>query len=71
MKKSEVMIDNTYVAKISGRLCPVRLTGKSAFGGWVGINLRTRKGVHIKTAAKLRRQIDPQVVERFGWENIR
>lgn len=54
MKKSEVIIGETYTVNVSGRLAPVRVTGACPYGGWVGINTKTNREVRIKTAAKLR-----------------
>jgi hypothetical protein len=54
MKKSEVKIGGTYTVKVSGRLVPVRITGTSPYGGWVGMNTKTSREVRIRTAAKLR-----------------
>ena len=34
MKKNEVKVGGTYVAKVSDRLTTVRITGESRYGGW-------------------------------------
>lgn len=54
MKKSEVEIGGTYTVKVSGQLAPVRITGMSPYGGWVGMNTKTNREVRIRTAARLR-----------------
>jgi len=54
MKKKDVVIGETYVVKVSGKLVPVRIERESPFGGWVGWNRLTRREVRIKTAARLR-----------------
>lgn len=53
MKKAEVVLEKVYSVKVSGRIQPVLITGKSRFGGWDGININTGKPIRIKTAAKL------------------
>jgi hypothetical protein len=55
MKKAEVQIGTTYIAKVSGVLTRVRITGQSPYGGWVGRNLATGREVRIRSAARLRR----------------
>jgi len=59
MKKKDVEIGGRYVAKISNNLTTVRLTGECPYGGWDAVNEKTGKRVRIKTAAKLRRNVDP------------
>ena len=60
MKKNQVTIGNVYTAKVSGKLARVRITGESPHGGWVGLNIDTKRKVRVKTAGRLQRQIaDP------------
>jgi len=59
MKKSQIKVGGTYTAKVSGFVVPVRIESESPNGGWVGINILTHREVRIKTAARLRREIDP------------
>jgi hypothetical protein len=59
MRKKDVQIGETYIVKVSGNLVPVRLTGESRYGGWDGINTKTKRSVRIKTAARLRRPARP------------
>ena len=54
IRKKDVEIGAVYVAKVSGNLTHVRITGYSLYGGWVGTNLNTNKDVRIRTAARLR-----------------
>ena len=54
MKKADVQIGHNYVARVSGNLTTVRITGVNAFGGWDAINLETKRTVRIRTAARLR-----------------
>ena len=63
MKKCDVQIGKTYTAKVSGFVVPVRITSESPHGGWVGMNILTRREVRIKTAARLRREIDPHITK--------
>ncbi len=48
MKKSEVQIGSRYIAKVSGRLTVVRVTGESPHGGWVGQNVETGRAMRIR-----------------------
>ncbi len=54
MKKNEVKIGGTYLAKVSDKVVPVRIDGESAHGGWNATNLATNKNVRIKSAQRLR-----------------
>lgn len=56
MKKKDIQIGRSYVAKISGELTVVRLLDESPYGGWDAKNVRTGRAVRIKSAAKLRRR---------------
>jgi len=58
MRKAEVEIGGLYLVKVSGSLVPVRLTGESPYGGWVGVNTRTNREVRVRTAARLRTRLD-------------
>jgi hypothetical protein len=80
MKKSEIQIGATYVAKVSGKLANVRIVrdcgtrmdvgvnGMAAgshtrfpaerHAGWDGINLATKREIHIRGAASLRKKVD-------------
>ena len=60
MKKAEVQIGNTYIAKVSGVLAKVRITGESPYGGWNGRNLATGREIRIRSAARLRRPANEQ-----------
>jgi hypothetical protein len=54
MKKHEVKIGQTYLAKVSDRLTAVRITAESRYGGWDAVNTKTGKAVRIKSAQRLR-----------------
>jgi len=54
MKKAEIQIGKAYIAKVSGKLVPVRIYSECSLGGWYGKNLITGREVRIKTAARLR-----------------
>ena len=56
MKKADVQIGNTYIAKVSNRLVPVLLMAESVHGGWVARNETTGRVIRIRTAARLRRE---------------
>jgi hypothetical protein len=54
MKKDQVQIGQTYNAKITDKVVPVRIDAEHKSGGWHGTNMTTNRKVHIKTAQKLR-----------------
>jgi hypothetical protein len=63
VKKADVSVGSTYLVKVSGRIVPVRLDSESSYGGWNGTNTITGRGVRIKTAAKLRKQVVSRSLE--------
>jgi len=54
MKKNEVRVGSAYLAKVSDKVVPVRITGTSGHGGWDAVNEATGKKVRIKSAQRLR-----------------
>jgi hypothetical protein len=58
MRKQDIEIGLTYIAKVSGTLTRVRITRESPYGGWHGINVATGREVRIRSAARLRRHAD-------------
>jgi hypothetical protein len=60
MKKQEVQIGATYIAKVSGVLATVRIDRESPYGGWHGTNLATGREIRIRGAARLRRLANQQ-----------
>ena len=62
MRKKEIEIGKTYLAKVSGKLTAVRLTGNSPYKGYDGLNLKTGRTVRIKTAAKLRKEFTEEAI---------
>jgi hypothetical protein len=60
MKKDQVQIGGTYVAKVSGQLARVRIDAESRFRGWDATNVSTRRKVRIKSAQRLRREVPPE-----------
>jgi len=58
MKKAEVKIGGRYVAKVAGVLTVVKITGE-ATSGWAAINERSGRSVRIKSAQRLRREVEP------------
>jgi hypothetical protein len=57
MRKNEIKLGATYVAKVSGSLTTVRLDCVAPYGGWLGTNTRTGRQVHIATAGRLRSEV--------------
>jgi len=60
MKRQDVNIGSTYIAKVSGVLAKVRIARQSPYGGWHGTNLATGREVRIRGAARLRRPANEQ-----------
>lgn len=54
MKKKDVVVGKTYLAKVSENVVKVRITGESPFGGWDAKNETTGRDVRIKSAQRLR-----------------
>jgi hypothetical protein len=55
VRKADVKVGETYIAKVSGRLVKVKLVRESSFGGWDAENLFTGREIRVRTAARLRR----------------
>lgn len=60
MKKAQVKIGGRYTAKISGNIVTVRIKSINRYGGWDAQNESTGRLVRIKSAAKLRAEVDAQ-----------
>ena len=58
MKKRDIKIGETYLAKVSGKIVPVRITNESPYGGWNAVNTTTGREVRIRSAARLRRPME-------------
>jgi hypothetical protein len=54
MKKNEVKVGGSYVAKVSDRIVTVRIDSTHSKGGWNATNTRTGKRIRIKSAQRLR-----------------
>lgn len=67
MKKSEVEIGGTYIAKVSGKLTGVRITRESPYGGWDGTNLATGRAVRIRGGGRLRRKVNKAAECALNW----
>ena len=67
MTNSEVIIGRHYIAKVSGRLCVVKVTSAGYPKGWCGTNLFTNHDVYFKTAGRLRRRASPEEIERKSY----
>src|SRR3954469_986968 len=58
MTAEQVSVGLTYEVLVSDKLVPVTLTKVCEWGGWYGTNLATGNAVRIKTAGRLRKQLD-------------
>ncbi len=54
MKKADVKVGGTYLAKVSGKVVPVRIDAENPRGGWDATNTATKENVRIKSAQRLR-----------------
>ena len=59
MKKLDVHIGDHFTAKVSGQIVSVRIDAESPYGGWIATSVVTGRAIRIKTAARLRRRVDP------------
>lgn len=59
MKKNDVELGATYVAKVSGKQVRVRIDREGAYGGWEAVNVETGRKIHVKSAQRLRRAVAP------------
>jgi hypothetical protein len=59
MHKQDIHIGSTYIVKVSGTLAKVRITREHQRGGWYGTNLATGREIRIRTAARLRKEVNP------------
>jgi hypothetical protein len=56
MKKNDVKIGESYMAKVTDAVVPVRIDAVNPHGGWDAKNVATGRKVRIKTAQRLRRK---------------
>ncbi len=56
MKKNDVKIGQTYMAKVTNNEVPVRIDAENPHGGWDAKNVATGRKVRIKSAQRLRRK---------------
>jgi len=57
MQKHNIKVGSTYIVKVSGTLTKVRIAREHDRGGWSGINLATGREIRIRTAARLRSEV--------------
>lgn len=63
MKTNEIDIGGIYVAKVTGKLAKVRIERENVHGGWDATNLETNRRVRIKSARRLRQEVDDRCDE--------
>ncbi len=54
MKKNEVKVGGVYLAKVTNKVVPVKITSENPSGGYHGLNLKTGKTIKLKSAQRLR-----------------
>jgi hypothetical protein len=57
MKAKDVKVGERYIARVSGSLTTVRITGPNSCGGYWAVNEKTGKTVRIRSAQRLRRSL--------------
>jgi hypothetical protein len=57
MKKHEVKLGGQYLAKVSGKVVVVHIDGENPHGGWDATNVQTKKKVRVKSAQRLRHEV--------------
>ena len=57
MTKAEIEIGGVYTAKVSAKVVPVQILSHHPVKGWMAINLTTKREIHIRTAARLRKGV--------------
>ena len=61
MKISDIQIGHVYAAKVSGKICRVRVHGANLYGqGWRGVNLETQREITIRGSKRLRYEVKPE-----------
>lgn len=69
MKKSQIVIGASYVAKISGALTIVQITHEMSIGkGWTALNRKTGRRVEIRSAQRLRQLVPEADAEQWDAE---
>lgn len=61
MKKNEVEIGKLYRAKVSGSVATVKILRESPYGGWEGENTATGRMIRIRSAQRLRFQVEKKI----------
>jgi hypothetical protein len=64
MTKKEIQVGNVYIAKVSGALCRVRVTGireieatnTKKLTRYEAVNLETGRSITVRSAARFRRE---------------
>ena len=57
MKNKDVKTGEVYLARVTGKVVPVRITGECPHGGWYATNTVTHRKVRIKSAQRLRGKV--------------
>jgi hypothetical protein len=69
VKQRDVKLGGTYAAKVSERIVPVRLDRETTYGGWIATNLFTGREVRIRSAQRLRFEVEQS--EGGDWGRVR
>src|SRR3954463_4689219 len=64
MNAKDVSVGLTYEVLVADKLVPVKLNRECEWGGWYATNLTTGHAMRIKTAGRLRKQLDNSITAR-------
>ena len=64
MQELNVQIETTYIVQISSTQAKVHLTREHDRGGWYSTNLATGGQIRIRTAARLRSELESPLSAR-------
>lgn len=80
MLQKDVKVGSVYAVKVNGNIVPVRITFESSRSGrrigpgkyaeatcWRGVNLLTGREVYIRSAGKLRYEMQPDPAMSSRW----
>jgi hypothetical protein len=62
MLKKEVRIGGVYRAQVSNRMVDLLIVSECPLGGWYADNLLTHKRIRVKSAQRLRFEVQPKTL---------
>ena len=62
--KADVVVGETYRIRHTSGFTDIKITHVCQYGGWYATNLKTGREIRIKSAAKLRRVVTAEELQR-------